>query len=144
MAQKQKWGLGKNYERNIRGGETGSPTESSECALACKPCLGKLFMSITLPPLRNVLLSVRTFRWRWMHKHYTGGGLLKVGCLHVSSHPCPFLPAGQFFAPKLIILMKCLIDVLFFKVFQSVLFTCFNVSLYRTRCDFGIAIMFRF
>ena len=28
----------------------------------------------------------------------------------------PFLPAGQFFAPKLIILMKCLIEILFFKV----------------------------
>ena len=28
----------------------------------------------------------------------------------------PFLPTGQFFAPKLIILVKCLIDVLFFKV----------------------------
>ena len=27
-----------------------------------------------------------------------------------------FLPAGQFFAPKLIILIKCLIDILFFKV----------------------------
>ena len=28
----------------------------------------------------------------------------------------PFLPTGQFLAPKLIILIKCLIDVLFFKV----------------------------
>ena len=28
----------------------------------------------------------------------------------------PFLPTGQFFAPKLIILIKCLIDILFFKV----------------------------
>ena len=28
----------------------------------------------------------------------------------------PFLPTGQFMAPKLIILTKCLIDVLFFKV----------------------------
>ena len=28
----------------------------------------------------------------------------------------PFLPTGQFMAPKLIILIKCLIDVLFFKV----------------------------
>ena len=27
-----------------------------------------------------------------------------------------FLPTGQFFAPKLIILIKCLIDILFFKV----------------------------
>ena len=26
----------------------------------------------------------------------------------------PFLPTGQFFAPKLIILIKCLIDILFF------------------------------
>ena len=33
----------------------------------------------------------------------------------------PFLPTGQFFAPKLIILIKCLINVLFFKV----LFYCF-------------------
>ena len=28
----------------------------------------------------------------------------------------PFLPTGQFLAPKLIILLKCLIDILFFKV----------------------------
>ena len=28
----------------------------------------------------------------------------------------PFLPTGQFMAPKLIISIKCLIDVLFFKV----------------------------
>ena len=28
----------------------------------------------------------------------------------------PFLPAGQFMAPKLIILIQCLIDILFFKV----------------------------
>ena len=28
----------------------------------------------------------------------------------------PFLPTGQFMAPKLIILIKCLIDILFFKV----------------------------
>ena len=28
----------------------------------------------------------------------------------------PFLPPGQFMAPKLIILIKCLIDVLLFKV----------------------------
>ena len=28
----------------------------------------------------------------------------------------PFLPIGQFMAPKLIILIKCLIDILFFKV----------------------------
>ena len=32
----------------------------------------------------------------------------------------PFLPTGQFMAPKLIVLFKCLIDVLFFIVlFQS-------------------------
>ena len=28
----------------------------------------------------------------------------------------PFLPTGQFLAPKIIILMKCLIDILFFSV----------------------------
>ena len=28
----------------------------------------------------------------------------------------PFLATGQFMAPELIILIKCLIDVLFFKV----------------------------
>ena len=28
----------------------------------------------------------------------------------------PFLPTGQFMATKLIILIKCLIDILFFKV----------------------------
>ena len=28
----------------------------------------------------------------------------------------PFYPTGQFFAPKLIIFIKCLIDILFFKV----------------------------
>ena len=28
----------------------------------------------------------------------------------------PFLPTGQLIAPKIVILMKCLIDVLFFKV----------------------------
>ena len=28
----------------------------------------------------------------------------------------PFLPTGQFLAPKLIVLIKCLIDILFFKV----------------------------
>ena len=31
-------------------------------------------------------------------------------------HINPFLPTGQFLAPKLIILVKCLIDILFFKV----------------------------
>ena len=41
----------------------------------------------------------------------------------------PFLPTGHFIAPKLIILIKCLIDVLFSKC-------CFNVSLCRTRCEF--------
>ena len=39
-------------------------------------------------------------------------------------------------APKLIILIKCLIDIYFSMC-------CFNVSLCRTRCEFGIAIMFR-
>ena len=43
----------------------------------------------------------------------------------------PFLPTGQFMAPKLIILVKCLIDILYFKVL-------FNVSLCRTRCEFGM------
>ena len=47
----------------------------------------------------------------------------------------PFLPTGQFFAPKLIILIKCL--MFYFSK------CCFNVSLCRTRCEFGIAIMFK-
>ena len=48
----------------------------------------------------------------------------------------PFLPTGQFMVPKWIILIKCLIDILISKC-------CFNVCLCRTRCEFGIAIMFR-
>ena len=48
----------------------------------------------------------------------------------------PFLPTGQFLAPKLIILIKCLTDIFFSKC-------CFNVSWCRTRCEIGIAIVFR-
>ena len=45
----------------------------------------------------------------------------------------PFLPTS--FLPPIIILMKCL--MFYFSK------CCFNVSLCRTRCEFGIAIMFR-
>ena len=46
----------------------------------------------------------------------------------------PFLPTGQFLAPKWIILIKCWIDIL----------KCwFNVCSCWTRCEFGLAIMFR-
>ena len=38
----------------------------------------------------------------------------KDGCYISSINP--FLPTGQFMAPKLIILIKCLIDILSFKV----------------------------
>ena len=48
----------------------------------------------------------------------------------------PLFPTGQFMAPKLVILTKCFMNFYFSKC-------CFNVSLCRTRCEFGIAIMFR-
>ena len=41
----------------------------------------------------------------------------------------PFLPTGQFMAPKVIILTKCLIDVLFFSVVLMFLYVEQDVNL---------------
>ena len=41
----------------------------------------------------------------------------------------PFLPTGQFIAPKLIILIKCLIDILFFSVVLMFLYVEQDVNL---------------
>ena len=41
----------------------------------------------------------------------------------------PLLPTGQFMAPKLIILIKCLIDVLFFSVVLTFLYVEQDVNL---------------
>ena len=47
----------------------------------------------------------------------------------------PFLPTGQYLAPKLIILIKCFMDIYFSK--------CSKSSLCRTRWEIGITIMLR-
>ena len=50
--------------------------------------------------------------------HIASKNLVFEFILNLSTNPQfnPFLPTGQLFAPKLIILIKCLIDILFFKV----------------------------
>ena len=82
----------------------------------CTPCLFQLKNRLLVATIQGIMYHINKLK---LNRFFEKGKRL---------HKCwldwkglyrlinPFLPTGQFLAPKLIILMKCLIDILFFKV----------------------------
>ena len=74
----------------------------------------KCLQSIVLPRSSAAALPLVEKESKVSHLHcMTEISILRGWMLHLFN---PFLPTGQFLAPKLIIWIKCLIDILFFKV----------------------------